>query len=203
MGHQNYEEWTLEDIVIALQNEFNEDLFNHLVVRLNPLLKSIAKHFKQPFLSAEDLYQESLIALLTAIDKYDSELNAYFIVFCRTTVKHHLLRMLRYFYAAKRGSGDSWREYLVVPHYTNNDGDTYTQIDFATSKEDDGEMQVMLNDLYYRFINVLAEEEANYINYLTIGLSNEEISKIMGITDRKAQYLRRRCRQKLDDLIRE
>lgn len=191
----------LEEIVLNLQEDFNDDLFNYLIKRVEPLIMSTVKRYYHPQLDKEDLYQECVIALHRAVLKYKIETKAYFISFFRTSMKYHVLQIIRAYNTQKRGSGNSWLDISLNQETSSKNEVSRCNDKYFNSKNLNGEEFTLVKEIFVDYLSSLDEKEGKYINLCMTGHSVKEISEKTGSSIAQTRYLHRKCRQKFDDLL--
>ncbi|MBG9982447.1 sigma-70 family RNA polymerase sigma factor [Aerococcaceae bacterium DSM 111020] len=201
MKHLMNKETTLETIVLQLQAEFDEELFSYLVKRVQPLVFSTIKKYRQPYIDKDDLYQEAIIALYKAVEKYDIQFKAYFIGYYRMVMKHHIQRNIKRHLAAKRGSGESWKDISLEADLSKNKDSTLNVADTLKSDTISGEDYSLAREIFDDYISRLDEEEEQFVYLKVTGHSLPEIAEKINLSLAQTRYLSRKCRIKFDKAV--
>ncbi len=201
MRHLMNKETTLETIVLQLQTEFDEELYRYLIKRVEPLIFSTMKQYRQPYIDKDDLYQEAIIALDTAVKKYDIKFKSYFIGYYRMVMRHHIQRNIKHHFAAKRGSGESWKYIPLEVDSSTNKDDKLNIINTLKSDSLTGEDYSLAKEIFDDYITRLDNREKKFMYFKVTGHSLREIAKKLDLSINQATYLSRKCRMKLDEAV--
>lgn len=88
-------EYPQESELLALAQAGDERAFALLVARYEPMLRAQVAHFRLPWADAEDLSQEGLLGLLSAVRTFREEGGASFRTYAAVCVRNRLLSAVR------------------------------------------------------------------------------------------------------------
>lgn len=192
---------TLEEIVLSLQEDFDEELFRYLISRVKPLIRSTIAHYDQQYIEYDDLYQECVITLHRAVLGYKVETKAYFISYYRMRVRHHLQRLFKKYYAEKRGQGKSWLNVSLSAKLFQNDSNSNSFESAIKSSVPTGEEISIVKEVFESYVSKLEKRESYHVYLSAKGHTVKEISEKTGLTLNQTRYVHRKCRQKFDDFL--
>lgn len=192
----NYSE--LEDNVLQkLANEGNRDAEEQLAIRYTRLVRICARPLFLAGGDSEDLTQEGMFGLLSAIRQYDPSMKASFKTYAELCIKNRLLSAVK---SASR-----------LKHFPLNDGvsldailsdesqiplSAYTEL-FQRSPEELVLARENKKELQLSFKKCLSKLEAKVLDYYLDGLSYDEIAKAIGKDTKAVDNAVQRIRHKL------
>ncbi|MBG9987467.1 sigma-70 family RNA polymerase sigma factor [Aerococcaceae bacterium DSM 111176] len=192
---------SLEEIVLSLQEDFNEELFGYLIKRVEPLIRSTVRRYTQQHIEFDDLYQECVIALYQAVLKYDINKKSYFVSYYAVLVRRHILTLIKKYYTAKRGLGKSWMDISMNDPFYQSDYSRETLENYIKSTVLTGEDISVVKEVFEDYVSNLEDKEGYHIYLCAKGHSIKEISDETGYTLNQTRYLHRKYRQNFDDLL--
>ena len=173
-----------EALAVSAQGK-NRDAENELVVRALPMVKFLVSAFTSPDKSVgeDDLIQEALLGVLSAIHSFDEKKGVKFMTYASRCAVNRLLSFL------KRTSTHS----LPVVELENGIQ--------TGSLKDEPESKLVENENYVKFIksvrDALTETELEVLNRYLKGLSYEQISLETGLTQKAVDNALYRARSKI------
>ncbi len=84
-----------DEALIQLSRESNDDAFACLVSRCTPMLRALSAQFHRGLLDSEDLIQEGLLGLLSAVQTYTAEKNVTFCTYAYACMRNRMISALR------------------------------------------------------------------------------------------------------------
>lgn len=158
-----------------------------LIRRITPLAGAKAAMYNSGDVHREDLFQEGMIAFITAVNTYDPKKNASFKTYAGACINNRIISVLRSRNSAKN---------IPVGMMSNlDDGDELQ--DFAadpqniySAKEDDAHFERLL-------LKKLTELEHSVLALRTEGLSYDEIAERLNINKKSVDNALRRIKYKL------
>lgn len=95
-SHAGTDTERLSDEILAEQaGNGNEEAFTLLVHRHTSMVQSLAVRYRNPWSDAEDLAQEGLLGLLSAVRSYRADGGASFATYAMVCVRHRILSAVR------------------------------------------------------------------------------------------------------------
>jgi RNA polymerase sporulation-specific sigma factor len=168
----NYSDYTDERLA-ALAKE-DPSAMSELTSRLFPSIRSLAAAVNPKI--ADDLLQEGLLAMLTAINSYDSK---------RGSVKTYVLTCARN------------RMLSTVKQNSLLGGDSDCTDEIPETDADDFAQRERFYELYSAMERCLTETERNVIGCYMTGRSYGEIAQTLGISVKSVDNAMQRSRKKL------
>ena len=98
-----------DEQLVALAREENEEAFVSLVTRYMPLLQYLARKYRSDRLETEDLVQEGLVALLSAVRTYSADAQATFRTYAYTCARNKMVSAIRAVEMSSFADYDSWQ----------------------------------------------------------------------------------------------
>ncbi len=182
---------TMSDEQLAVRaRSGDEEAFALLVQRCAPMVKRQAGIFRNAEVEAEDLSQEGLLGLLSAVRTYNPQAAASFRTYAGICVRRRMLT------AAKRSDAARAVPVLELVPMEGAEG----SLSAASGAEDPAQLVVekeTLSHLYDRLRGTLSEREYAVLAHYMNGYSYEEIARRLGVTakavDNALQRVRRKC----------
>lgn len=177
-------ELTDEELVAAAQAGSDEAL-SELISRSEPMVKMQAMRFCRFDLAEEDLAQEGLLAVLSAVNRFDTSKEVSFLTYASVCVRNRMISATQKYSAEHHFSLDDWS--ADVSETTG--GQVDPAIMLAQKDADERLMRhlkTVLTDLEYR---VLVHRLSAY--------SYAEISRDFQITEKAVDNAMQRVRRKL------
>ncbi len=84
-----------DEALVALSREKNEDAFTCLVSRYTAMLHSLSARFHSTSVESEDLFQEGLLGLLSAVQTYSDSKAAAFRTYAFSCMRNRMISVLR------------------------------------------------------------------------------------------------------------
>lgn len=168
--------------------------FDSLFLRFHPLVNKFCTMYRVRTMEREDLYQESRIVLLEAIQLYDGEKGLKFAAYYKLLLQHHIYNLLRKDTAMKRRIDYEAISYdfLHDKNNTENNLHFYKKVD-ASSPESILEVKEATMD----YFDKLSDFEQEVFRFYLEGLDKKEIAVRINSTLDQVQNAYDRCRQKL------
>ena len=175
-----------EPLPIAQAARGNQEAFACIMQRMAPLIHAQVQEFRTPGTEDEDLAQEALVGLLSAVRSYRTEGGASFTTYATTCIRHRLL-------SAVRGSDTRlWREQPLEEQEEIAD----TAGDPALRMQEQEAAAALLARLYQR----LTPLEYKVMLLRLSSCSYEEIATRLAISKKAVDNAVQRLRRKLTNL---
>ncbi len=172
--------------LVEMFQQGEERVFVMLAERMMPMLRVEAAYMAARAVDNDDLVQEAMLALLTAVKRYDPSRGASFATYCRVCVKNRLLNAAR-----SLTTPESPHESVaLLEQVERQEGTPVAMEDRVEEHESDAallaRLRERLSSLEYR---VLICHLAAY--------TYEEIAQLLGITPKAVDNAMQRVRRKL------
>lgn len=196
----NYAE--LEDNVLQkLANEGNRDAEEQLAIRYSRLVRVCARPLFLAGGDSEDLTQEGMFGLLSAIRQYDPSMNASFKTYAELCIRNRLLSAVK---SASRLKHNPLNDGVSLDAILSDESQiplsAYTEL-FQRSPEELVLARENNEELQSSFKKCLSKLEVKVLGFYLDGLSYDEIAKAIGkdtkAVDNAVQRLRRKLAQNL------
>ena len=156
-----------------------------LLQRFRPLVKARASHYFGVSLEPEDIVQEGMLALLSAVYAYKTDRNACFAAFASACVEKRMRTAVKENAAPK-----------------NSPLNTYIPLDTVEIAADSDPVHKIISDettseWFQIFENDLSSLENSVLKLFLKGYSYREIATLLGITEKAADNALQRIRNKI------
>ena len=193
------ENHTLEKLVLVLKEEFESEVFEHVVNRFMPLFKKVSQSYRVLNYDFEDYVQEGQIIMIEAIDIFNPEKQNYFSPFYKALYKNRIYNLYRDERAYKRGGGI--REVSLQYHNSKADAE-FSLLDVLENVYDvPASKLVELNEANRLFRSKLSKLELDVFNHYMWGKRRIEVATLLNIQERQVQSAFERCRNKLKQVL--
>lgn len=193
------EKMTLEELVVILQRQYCEEMFDHITKRFMPLIKSYARQIYVPNFEMEDYYQEGRIMMLEAIKTYDTAKQRVFSGFYKLLYKNQLINLSRAEAATKRGGGVME---LPLDYHSNKTHDDFNFLNIIENKYHISAYDSLeLKEKRSLYLDSLSALEFDVFTCFLNGLNLIEVATALNISKRQVQSAFDRCRLKLKAII--
>lgn len=177
---------SLDELVFAARQ--GDDLaFAKLAAAMMPAIRALAKSFSCTAMDADDLTQEGLLALLSAVHTYTSGADASFQTYAGVCLRNRMLSALR-----KASGGKSVRAQDTVSLTADLPAPDLTV-------EAYGELREECETLLRRVDTKLSFNERTVLYLFLSGLSYREIAERLGKTPKSVDNALQRVRHKLKE----
>lgn len=177
-----------EALVLLAQNGDTEAL-TELVCRFLPLIRHRASSFTMVPADRDDLIQEGLIALLSAVNSYHNEKGAGFKTYCYVCVQNKMLKELEKRSSIKQQAMQNYLPLEELEHSTWND-DSDDPFWIVAARES---RQILME----KAKNLLSSLEQETLSLYLSGLSYEEIATQLNLSTKAVDNALQRVRRKL------
>ena len=187
--HDTVAETMSDERLAARALQGDEDAFSMLVQRCVPMVKRQVGTFRGAEVEAEDLVQEGLMGLLSAVRTYNPDASASFRTYAGVCIRRRMLSAVKRLGAAKAIPASE----LVR---MDEEGEL---LETADAGEDPAQLVVekeTLSHLYSRLQKVLSEREYAVLMQYMGGYSYEEIARHLGVTPKSVDNALQRARRK-------
>ncbi len=176
-----------DEELAVLARENNEEAFTRLVSRCSGMLKALSAKYCLGSLESEDLVQEGLLGLLSAVQTYRSSVDVAFRTYAYTCARNRMVSALRRRNGVEARSLDEEDEPSVSSGGDDPASLLVRQEELQQLRE---RLRVGLSPLEYRVLMALLS-----------GYSYREIAKRLRITEKAVDNARQRLRRKLDSSL--
>ena len=173
------------DALVLSARQGDDNAFAALAAEMMPVLRARAAAYTCVGLEAEDLVQEGLMALLSAVHTYQIGAEASFLTYSGVCVRNRMVSVLR-----KVGGGKSVHAQDTVPLDSDLPAATLTV-------EDYGDLREECETLLRRVDTMLSSNERTVLYLFLSGLSYREIAERLGKTPKSVDNALQRVRHKL------
>lgn len=196
----NYTEFE-DNVLQKLAFEGDRDAEEQLAIRYTRLVRICARPLFLAGGDSEDLTQEGMFGLLSAIRQYDPSMNASFKTYAELCIKNRLLSAVK---SASRLKHIPLNDGISLDAMLSDESQiplsAYTEL-FQRSPEELVLARENKEELELSFKNCLSKLEKNVLNYYLDGLSYDDIAKAIGkdvkAVDNAVQRIRRKLAQNL------
>ena len=173
-----------EDLPIAAAATGDEESFAILVRRMAPLIRSQVGFFRGAGPDEEDLVQEALLGLLSAVRTFRTDGGASFSTYASTCIRHRLISAIRH-HGVQTNMEQPWEDEDELPPSPVGD-----PVDLLQERED-------ATRLLSRYKKQCTDLEYQVLLACLSGCSYKEISLSLGITVKSVDNAIQRLRRKL------
>ena len=164
-------------------------------LRYTRLVKVCARPFFLVGGDGEDLIQEGMLGLLSAIREYDSSMNASFKTYAEICVKRRIYSAIR---TASRKKHEPLNEMVSLDEVLSDEGSTVTQSDaFRRIPEEQVLAQESADEIIQTYSRCLSKFEAKILELYLSGLSYSEMARKCGKSEKSVDNAVQRIRRKL------
>lgn len=174
-----------EELVLSAQ-QGDREAFSRLAAELMPLVRQSAARYSATLLDHDDLMQEGMLGLISAVRTYKADRGIPFEAYARTCVNNKILSALR-----KAASGKSVRAGDVVSL------DAHTLSDASLPLEEQQDLRDACERIMHFAQNELSKSEKAVLHLFLGGLSYREIAERIGGTPKSVDNALQRVRRKL------
>ncbi len=172
-----------DEQLVALAREKNEEAFTHLVSRCSGMLKSLSAKYCRDLSESEDLVQEGLLGLLSAVQTYRPSAEVAFQTYAYACARNRMVSALR------RRNG--------LPVQSLDGEDELSDLIGGTDPVSLLVRQEEIEQLNKRLRNGLSSLEYRVLMARLSGYSYREIAKYLNITEKAVDNAHQRLRRKL------
>lgn len=173
------------DTLVLCARQGNDNAFARLAAEMMPALRARAVTYACADLDADDLTQEGLLALLSAVHTYQVGADASFKTYAGVCIRNRMISVLR-----KVDGGKSVRTQDTVPLESDLPAP-------ALTVEDYGDLREECETLLRRVDTMLSLNERTVLYLFLSGLSYREIAERLGKTPKSVDNALQRVRHKL------
>ncbi|NLA57843.1 MAG: sigma-70 family RNA polymerase sigma factor [Firmicutes bacterium] len=176
-----------------------------LVSKYVPMVKRIARNHYASFLEFEDLMQEGLIGLLSAIEEYDPEKNVKFSSFAYICILRKIYNVIK----QTNGNKHKALNDAVSIHAFVNQEETRTILDYVPLDDSSVDPEeVVAERMVNQRLKTVLENHLSILEYTVIsmfleGYSSAEIEAAIGVNAKAVDNARTRVRLKLRRILTE
>ncbi|NMB44896.1 MAG: sigma-70 family RNA polymerase sigma factor [Firmicutes bacterium] len=191
--------------LLQLVREGNAEAREKLVQKYVPMVKHIVRNHYASFLEFEDLMQEGLIGLLSAIDEYNPEKRVKFSSFAYLCIIRKIYNVIKQVNGNKHKALND----AISIHAFVNQEETRTVMDFMAcghplANPEDAVEERMVNQM----LDAVLENHLSILEYTVItlflrGYSSTEIESAIGVNSKAVDNARTRVRLKLRRILTE
>ena len=180
---------SLSDVeLVKLAKNSDEGAFRELVVRYLYLIRSVAAEYKKSGLEPDDLIQEGLLGLLSAVNSYDETKGSAFKSYAGVCVKNKIVSAVRTALSDKN---------KILNDSVLLDDETELSADHLSEPESVVISQEAEERLYTSIEQNLTELEKKVLSLYLLGYSYAEISAEIGINEKACDNAMQRVRKKI------
>lgn len=194
----NFEYLSNEELVVLLQEAFNEEAFNELFNRFIPLYRKCFNKYPIYGFEMDDYYQEARISLMLVIDHYDIDGKYYVASYFARIYENRLINYLRKMMAKKREQHLYTFSINEPVNLVEGKTENYTYGEMLFEDGPDTLEWVLANEAFEMLLKDLSELERTVLFYRMIEEDNSvsRIAKIMHQDKRVIENALARCRRK-------
>lgn len=174
--------------LVKLAKNSDEGAFRELVVRYLYLIRSVAAEYKKSGLEPDDLIQEGLLGLLSAVNSYDETKGSAFKSYAGVCVKNKIVSAVRTALSDKN---------KILNDSVLLDDEAELSADHLSEPEAVIISQEAEEGLYIAIEQNLTELEKKVLSLYLLGYSYAEISAEFGISEKACDNAMQRVRKKL------
>ncbi|XJS10608.1 ECF-type sigma factor [Aerococcaceae bacterium WGS1372] len=193
------EQKSIEELVVMLNNEFDADIFEHLVRRFIPLFNKNLKRAPWFNFDFDDYFQEGQIIMYEAIKTFDRTKIKYFTSYYNALYNNHISNIHRSGRALKRGGGI---QELPLQYQSDKTQDEVNLLEVLQIQTQLTTPQVFeLREVSTKFISKLSKFELEVIMANLAGISRAELARRLRVKESQIQSAFERSRDKLKRLL--
>ncbi len=173
-----------------------------LIARLGPLVRAVVRPYFLAGAESEDLIQEGMIGLISAIRSYRAEGGAPFRSYAALCVRRRIISALRASAGKKNVSLDDCLS-LESPLFDKNQADAFGQLQVAFHRGPEDEIidRENVSTLWSDFLKCLSKLEAQILDHYLKGMSYQEIAAEIHKPAKSIDNAVQRVRKKLTRFI--
>ncbi len=173
-----------------------------LIERYSMFVKARTRAFFLVGGETEDLIQEGMIGLISAIRNYDANAGASFRTYAELCIKRRLISAIKAASGRKNVSLDDCLS-LESPFFDENQADAFSVLHnvFQRGPEDEIIDRDFTNDFWNKFLNCLSNLEAEILVFYLKGLSYQKIASEVNKPVKSIDNAIQRVRKKLAQFI--
>ena len=173
-----------------------------LISRFGPLVRSVVRPYFLAGSESEDLIQEGMIGLISAIRSYRAEGGASFRTYAALCVRRRVFSALRASAGKRSVSLDDCLS-LESPPFDNDQANAFSQLQtpFCRGPEDEIIDRENASSFWNDFLKCLSKLEAQILDYYLKGLSYQEIASEIRKPAKSIDNAVQRVRKKLTRFI--
>lgn len=174
--------------LVELAKNSDEGAFRELVVRYLYLIRSVAANYKDSNLEPDDLIQEGLLGLLSAVKSYDEMKGSAFKSYANVCVKNKIVSAVR---TALSDKNKILNDSVLLDDESELSADHFSEPEaLIISQETSERLQTAIEQN-------LTELEKKVLSLYLLGYSYAEISSGFGIKEKACDNAMQRVRKKL------
>lgn len=174
-----------DEQLVAFAQTGSDEALAELIVRFEPMVQTQAAKFCRFDLAKEDLAQEGLLAILSAVNSFDEQHQVPFGAFASVCVRNRMISVMRKHSSEEQVSLDDWEDDAAL-----SDAGQVDPASMLIQRYDDERLmqhlKTILTDLEYQ---VLVHRLASY-SYL-------EIAEMFDVSEKAVDNAMQRVRRKL------
>jgi len=186
-----------DDELIKLARSGDRAVEDELVRRYTRLVKSCSRPFFLVGGDGEDLIQEGMLGLLSAIREYDSSMNAAFKTYAEICVKRRIYSAIKMASRKKHGPLNEMVSFEDILSDESQSGATVPGGSLRRIPEDQILAQESADEIIQAYSQCLSKFEAKILKLYLSGLSYSEIAEICGREVKSVDNAVQRIRRKL------
>ncbi len=186
-----------DDELISLARSGDRAAEDELVRRYTRLVKSCSRPFFLVGGDGEDLIQEGMLGLLSAIREYDSSMNAAFKTYAEICVKRRIYSAIKMASRKKHGPLNEMVSFEDILSDESQSGATVPGGSLRRIPEDQILAQESADEIIQAYSQCLSKFEAKILELYLSGLSYSEIAEICGREVKSVDNAVQRIRRKL------
>lgn len=187
-----------DDVLVDLAKSGNEHVFDILVSRYIPMIKSKASSFAQNGIDKDDLFQEGLLALLNATENFSKLGGAEFKTYALLCIERRMITVCK---SATRQKRVNINSCVSLNNEITEKADTEN---VALLNNNPESMLIIKEDLEYKkkyIADNLSALEFKVLSLYIDGSNYNEIAKKLCITTKAVDNALQRIRKKLRTMI--
>lgn len=174
--------------LVKLAKNSDEGAFRELVVRYLYLVRSVAAEYKNSGLEPDDLIQEGLLGLLSAVNSYDETKGSAFKSYAGVCVKNKIVSAVR---TALSDKNKILNDFVLLDDEAEFSADHLSEPEAVIISQEAEE------GIYTAIEQNLTELEKKVLSLYLLGYSYAEISAELGINEKACDNAMQRVRKKL------
>lgn len=174
--------------LVKLAKNSDEGAFRELVVRYLYLIRSVAAEYKKSGLEPDDLIQEGLLGLLSAVNSYDETKGSAFKSYAGVCVKNKIVSAVR---TALSDKNKILNDSILLDYEAELSANHLSEPEAVIISQEAEE------GLYTAIEQNLTELEKKVLSLYLLGYSYAEISAEFGINEKACDNAMQRVRKKL------